>query len=74
MDGELLKKTYGLTPAEIRLAGTLTECQTVEETAEHLGISKHTAKSQLKSIYMKTNTNNRAKLMRLLVSLSQLAG
>lgn len=74
LDGELLKKTYGLTPAEIRLAGTLTECQTVEETAERLGISKHTAKSQLKSIYMKTNTNNRAKLMRLLVSLSQLAG
>ena len=74
LDGELLKKTYGLTPAEIRLAGMLTECQTVEETAERAGISKHTAKTQLQSIYMKTHTNNRAKLMRLLLSLSQLGG
>lgn len=73
LDGELLKKTYGLTPAEIRLAGLLTECQTVEETAGRLGVSQHTVKTQLKNIYMKTNTNNRAKLMRLLLSLSQLA-
>lgn len=72
LDSDLLKKTYGLTPAEIRLAGMLTECQTVEETAERLGVSKHTARTQLQSVYMKTNTNNRAKLMRLLLSLSQL--
>lgn len=72
VDGELLKKTYGLTPAEIRLAELLTECQTIEETAERLEISRHTAKTQLQSIYLKTNTNNRAKLIRLLVSLSQL--
>lgn len=73
LDGELFRKSYGLTPAEVRLAETLAECLTVEETAKRLGVSKHTVKTQLQSIYTKTNTNNRAKLMRLIVSLAQLA-
>ncbi|HZW24823.1 MAG TPA: helix-turn-helix transcriptional regulator [Gallionella sp.] len=73
LDGELLRKTYGLTPAEIRLAELMGESLTVEEAAERLGVSRHTAKTQLQSIYMKTNTNNRAKLMRLIMSLSQFA-
>lgn len=73
LDIELLKKTYGLTPAEVRVAETLAECLTVEETAERLGVSRGTVKTQLQSIYVKTNTNNRAKLMRLIMSLAQLA-
>lgn len=73
LDGALLKTTYGLTPAEIRLAETLAECLTVEETAERLGISRSTVKAQQQSIYAKTNTNSRAKLMRLIMSLSQVA-
>ena len=72
LDKELLRKTYGLSPAEIRLAELLSECQTVEETATRLGLSKHTVRTQLQSIYLKTNTNNRAKLIRLLLSLSEL--
>lgn len=73
LDGELLKKTYGLTPAELRLTEMMTECLTIEEAAKRLGLSGHTVRSQLRSVYMKTNTNNRAKLMRLIMSLSQIA-
>lgn len=73
LDEELLRKTYGLTPAEIRLAELMAESLTLEETAERLGVSRHTVKTQLQSVYMKTNTNNRAKLMRLIMSLSQVA-
>lgn len=73
LDGDLLSKTYGLTPAEVRLAEALVECLTVEETAERLGISKSTVKTQQQSIYAKTNTNSRAKLMKLVISLAQLA-
>lgn len=73
LDGDLLRKTYGLTPAEIRLAGMLVECLTVDETAERLGVSRSTVKAQQQSIYTKTSTNTRAKLMKLLMSLAQLA-
>lgn len=73
LDGELLKKTYGLTPAEIRVAETLVECLTVDETADRLGVSRSTVKTQQQSIYEKTSTNNRAKLMKLLMSLAQVA-
>jgi DNA-binding CsgD family transcriptional regulator/PAS domain-containing protein len=71
LDSELLKRTYGLTPAEIRIAETLTEGLTDKEMAERLGLSHHTVKSQLKSIFARTNTNSRSRLMRLLISLSQ---
>lgn len=73
LDGALLKKAYGLTPAEVRLAEMLVECLTVDETAGRLSVGRSTIKTQLQSIYAKTNTNNRAKLMKLIMSLSQLA-
>lgn len=73
LDGDLLKKAYGLTPAEVRLAEMLVECLTIEETANRLAVGRSTVKTQLQSIYIKTNTNNRAKLMKLIMSLSQLA-
>lgn len=72
LDAELMKKTYGLTPAEIRLTEVIAEGLTVEDAAERIGVSSHTARSQLKSIYSKTNTNNRARLMRLIMSLTQI--
>lgn len=73
LDAELFRKTYGLSPAEIRLTEQMVEGLTVDEAGERLGVSRHTAKSQLQSVYDKTNTNNRAKLMRLIMSLAQIA-
>ncbi len=72
LNAELMKKTYGLTSAEIRVAEMLAECLTVEETAEQLGISRSTVKAHQQHIYEKTNTNSRAKLMKLLMSLAHM--
>ena len=71
LDAELMKTSYGLTPAEIRVAEMLAECLTVDETAERMVISRSTVKAHQARIYEKTNTNSRAKLMKLLVSLAQ---
>lgn len=71
VDHELLKKTYGLTPAEIRVAEALTECLANKEIAEKLELSPCTVRTQLNSIFAKTNVNGRTSLMKLLVSLSQ---
>ncbi len=71
LDAELMKKTYGLTTAETRVAEALAECLTVDETADRLSLSRSTVKAHQESIYEKTSTNSRAKLMRLLMSLSQ---
>lgn len=68
---ELLKKTYGLTAAELRLVGMMAESLTIEQAAHRLSLSSHTVRTQLKSIYAKTNINNRAKLMRLIMTVSQ---
>ena len=70
LDAELLKQTYGLSPAEIRVAEKMAECLTVSEAAEQLSLSGSTVKAQLQSIYDKTNTNSRPRLMRLLMSLA----
>lgn len=72
VDAELLQITYGLTPAEIRLTQVMTEGLAVEEAAAQLGVTNHTVRAHLRSVYLKTNTNNRARLMRLLMSLSQI--
>lgn len=71
VDPETLKRTYGLTPAEIRITEVLTEGLSDKEIAEKLDLSPNTVKTQMRSIYAKTNTVSRNKLMRLLVSLSQ---
>lgn len=71
LDSELMQRTYGLTHAEMRIAEVLTEGMADKEIAFKLGLSPHTIKVQLRSIYCKTNTNSRTKLMKLLVSLSQ---
>lgn len=72
LDAELLRNAYGLTPAEIRLMQVMTDGVVIEEAAAQLGVTTHTVRAHLRSIYLKTNTNNRARLMRLLMSLAQI--
>ncbi|MDD5299248.1 MAG: helix-turn-helix transcriptional regulator [Gallionella sp.] len=70
VDPELLRKTYGLTPAEIRVAVTLCQEGSIEEVAAKAGVSVSTAKSQLRQVYQKTGVDNRTKLTKLIVSLA----
>lgn len=64
----LLHQVYGLTRAESRLAQTLMSGATVKEASNELGVMPSTLRSQLKSIFAKTNTNRQSDLIRLLLS------
>jgi DNA-binding CsgD family transcriptional regulator len=72
VDPELLRKTYSLTPAEIRVAVMLCQEGTIEETAAKSGVSVGTVRSQLKQVYQKTGVDNRTKLTKLIVSLASI--
>lgn len=74
LDESILKNSYGLTQAEIRLAELLANGDTNEETADKLSVSVNTTKSQLQQIYQKTDTNSRAKLTKFLLSLAKMEG
>lgn len=66
---------FGLTRAEARLAEILAAGTTLKEASEQLGVAESTVKSQLKSIFAKTNTSRQSQLVRLiLLSLSKTHG
>jgi len=62
---ETLAKTYGLTNAESRLLQTLLNgSHSLSEAATTLGVSKHTVRSQFKSILEKTGTHSQTELIK----------
>ncbi|SCX87756.1 helix-turn-helix transcriptional regulator [Nitrosospira sp. Nsp13] len=67
----LLKNSYGLTNAEIFVTELIMEGKCLEEIGEKCGLSVNTLKTHLNRIYGKTNSANRAMLVKLLVRLSQ---
>ena len=60
---------FGLTPAEARLASIIAEGLSPEQAAEQLGITKETARSQLKAVFVKTGTHRQGELVALLARL-----
>lgn len=71
VDPGLMKSLYGLTRAEVAVAQQVIEGKGLEEIGECCGLSVNTLKTHLNHIYAKTNTANRAMLVRLLVTLDQ---
>ena len=65
---QLLSRIYGLTPAEARLASLLMQGKSLEQSGEALQITSNTARSSLKSIFGKTQTNRQSELVRLLLN------
>lgn len=59
---------HGLTRAEARLASTLANGISLEETAEKLLVSIQTARSQLKSVFAKTGVTRQAELVALILT------
>jgi len=56
---------YHLSPAETRLAKNLLNgCHTLNDAADHLGVSKHTVRAQMKTIFSKTDTASQIELMK----------
>jgi DNA-binding CsgD family transcriptional regulator len=68
---DLLRTTFGLTPAEARLACRLAAGSSLEEAAEALGIAKNTARMQLRAVFGKTRTRRQAELVALLARLAR---
>ena len=61
---------FSLTPAETRLASHLLEGGTPATYALKRGLSSHTVRNHLRSIYAKTNTNRQVSLLQLLLRAS----
>ncbi|RJG07571.1 hypothetical protein D3870_17635 [Noviherbaspirillum cavernae] len=63
-----VRKLFGLTDAEARLAVGLCSGRTLDDIAHERTISPHTLKTQLKSIFAKTGTNRQTELVSLLLA------
>ncbi len=70
LPSEVLRMLFGLTPAEIRLALSILDGQSLAEAAETYRVTQETIRSQVKSIFQKTGTRRQAELMRLLAGLA----
>jgi len=64
---QMLAQLFGFTRAEATLATQLSRGLSIQEAAEALHVSPHTARTQLKSIFAKTGVSRQAELIRLIV-------
>lgn len=69
VEEEALRRCFGLTQAEARLAAVLWEATVLKEAAGRLGISLNTAKTQLAAVFAKTGTGNQSALIKRLSAL-----
>jgi DNA-binding CsgD family transcriptional regulator len=65
---KLLRRVYELTDAEARFTALLLQGRKLEDIAETLAISIHTARSHLKHVFEKTRTSRQGELISLLLS------
>lgn len=66
----LFEHLFRLTPAECRLAELLTLGNSLESSAEQLGVTLHTVRTQVRSLFSKTRTERQSDLVSLLIRLS----
>ena len=64
----LLRAIYALTAAEARLAATVAQGFGVNQAAERLGITRNTARTQLKAVFAKLGVDRQAALVQLLMT------
>ncbi|MBX3489069.1 alpha/beta fold hydrolase [Parvibaculum sp.] len=72
-EAQIYRETFGLTPAEARLAARLKDGLSLKEAAAELNIAVNTARNQIKSVFEKLGVNRQSDLIRHLTELSQLA-
>jgi DNA-binding CsgD family transcriptional regulator/PAS domain-containing protein len=65
LQSDIARELYGLTAAEARLAMTILEGKSLVQTADLIGVTHETARSQMKSILQKTGTTRQGELIRL---------
>lgn len=67
---QMFGRAFALTPAEARLAALLATGCSLEDAGDALGITRETARSRIKAIFQKTDTNRQGQLVALLASLA----
>src|SRR5262245_43825487 len=65
---ELLRRHFGLTPAEATLALHLAEGETLRSAEAKLSMTYETARTHLKSVFQKTGTRRQAELVVVIVT------
>ncbi|MEM9256803.1 MAG: helix-turn-helix transcriptional regulator [Pseudomonadota bacterium] len=65
--GQILSELFDLTPAEANVATLLARGLSLAEVSDAHGISQHTVRAQLKSIFAKTGVSRQAELVRLVL-------
>jgi DNA-binding CsgD family transcriptional regulator len=63
--GELVARTFGLTPAELRVLLAIVDIGGVPETSKALGVAETTVKTHLSRVFSKTGTSRQADLVKL---------
>ena len=63
----VLRRLYGLTATEARVANTFATTGSLEQTADRLRISRETVRWHVRHIYRKTGTNRQTALLKLLI-------
>jgi DNA-binding CsgD family transcriptional regulator len=62
----VLAETFGLTPAETRVASIVAAGISIERAADQLGLSRETVRNHLKAVFAKTETHRQSELAALL--------
>lgn len=65
---EALKSVFDLSNSEARLAHGFASGLDIKQIAERMGITVHTARTYLKTLFDKTGTNRQAELVRMLIT------
>lgn len=66
--GSLLARLYGLTPMEARVAVAMLSGRSLTQVAETLGVTRNTASTHLRQVYLKTETRRQTELVKLLLT------
>jgi DNA-binding CsgD family transcriptional regulator/PAS domain-containing protein len=69
LSNDLVGQAFALTPKEARLAALLGTGRELSDAAFEMGVAKETARTHLKAIFAKTDTNRQAELVSLLAAL-----
>ena len=69
-DASLVRQVFGLTPAEWRIAERLIDGDSLDDIATALGVSLSTVRTQLKSIFAKTQSHRQTELVASLMQLT----
>lgn len=69
-----LSESFGLTPAEVRLARKLRDGRSLQDAADEMSVSVNTVRNQLRAIFDKMGLKRQSDLIKALTELSALAG